>query len=526
MNVRHFPQSCRFAHGADAPRGSGKCGGLGSGEKLEPGSARRGNQKEVGAQYAITADGIHLDPRTVAGGFLFDNVLCIPVPDANAHYYYLPLNCGLFLNPDGSAQAMLIETGDVSFLQLTALWSPSEETLASLRDELAQLNQFDDPNLVRLSFAPVSMTSARLLLYETSGDARELAQSATSGMAPFNAMFSLTVTPQDRPSVAAAMNGQHGYLGVGYEATLNWPVRHQARLTGELSNLATLADLEAALADQRVVLELADPDDTKLWPAFLDAAAKMLGTLPASISAGQNTALDIDLTIEENLSISAGTDVGSWFPGSDTPVVVPEPGVTPLPQPAPTPDGHEPAAVRLSLPELPGADLSDVVALVIASREDNPQTRVHLTPSAPEATIDLVAADGAILLATQYVTGAAAYEATVTASGGTLALEPGDLGLVAISIDPGPLEDAGADRARLTARYDPEDRDTSDLRTFHFRPPFAPVTWLLVARGAPLGQSLTYEWRATLASGAVERHPETTAANPEIVLSPNIQTED
>ncbi|MCQ0092533.1 hypothetical protein [Roseovarius sp. M141] len=365
------------------------------------------------------------------------------------------------------------------------------------------------------------------MLHDASGGVRELARSATSGTPPYSAMFSLTVTPQDRPSVAAAMNGQPGHLGVSYDASLHWPVQHQARLTGELSGLATRADLEAALADRRVVLEQVDPGDADLWSAFLDAAVRMLGTVPAIASGGQNTTLEIDLTIDDDLNISAGTDIGRWFPAGDTPLVIPDPGVPPLPQPPTTPNGAEPAtAVRLSLPEMPGADLSGVVALVSASRDDDPQTRVHLTPAAPEATLELGTADGAILLVTQYVTGAATHEATATASGDTLTLEAADLGLIAVSIDPTPLADVGADRARVTVRYDPDDRDTRDLRTFHFRPPFAPVTWLLVARGAPLGQSLTYEWRATLASGAVERHPEATAASPQIVLSPNIQTED
>ncbi len=267
-------------------------------------------------------------------GFEVLGVVCFPQPEAESRFFYLPLAADCQRGDDGKPAANLIVAGETAFLQLATVWDVSAGRLEEVRHAVAERIGIDDPALVQLAFAPVTVDGVRLLSGDGSVAETELATARSSGMAPHSAMFNLPLDSADRARAAAAFNRRTGFLSVWYEASLRALVRHEARLRGNFSGVRSASDLERALASGRAVLEIL-PDDVELRGALIDRAVEILN-LSAGPAEGETEIL-VELSRSELVSVTAGTDVGTWFGGSD-PSVLPSQGFG-GPQPSrPEPD--------------------------------------------------------------------------------------------------------------------------------------------------------------------------------------------
>jgi hypothetical protein len=137
------------------------------------------------------------------------------------------------------------------------------------------------------------------------------------------------------------------------------------------------------------------------------------------------------------------------------------------------------------------------------------------------APVELPAASpgDTVTVQTSYTTGGPVYQVSLPVQTAELALMPGDLGMVQVTVDARPLQAAGAKRARLWLRYRPDGQGVADERTMHFRNQVWQASWFLITRSAALQGSLTYEWQVTTASGKQVKHKLAQAASPQIVLS-------
>ena len=288
-------------------------------------------------------------------GFEVLGVVCFPTPEAESRFFYLPLAADCQRSDDGKPAANLIVAGATAFLQIATVWDVSAGRLEEVRHAVAGRIGIDDPALVQLAFAPVTVDSVRLLSGDGDVAETELATAHSSGMAPHSAMFNLQLDSADQARAAAAFNGRIGFLSVRYEASLRALVRHEARLRGNLSGVWSASDLEHALTSGRAVLEIA-PEDVGLRGALIDRAVEILN-LSAGPAEGETEIL-VELSRSELVSVTVGTDVGTWFGGSD-PSVLPSPGFG-GPQPSrPEPDdGARETRPNVSL-DIPGAENCD-----------------------------------------------------------------------------------------------------------------------------------------------------------------------
>lgn len=273
--------------------------------------------------------------RTEGAG-LREGILYWPGPGGGAHWVYLPLFAAPQRNPDGSIQAQLFAAGEAGFLSLAAVWEARPEALERLRAALrAGLPPEAGP--VMLSFAPVAVAGARLMLCGDAGEAREIARSDTSGMPPWSAFLSATLSGAERAAATAALGGQEGRLAVVYDATLPLPRRHAGRIEGDFAGVRDRAGLDAALATGQLTLTLPEADPG-LAERMLDRAAELL----ACGVAGAGGRIEIEITTEERAAVPVAGDVGRWLAGAATAITpVPVlPGDAP-PQTAPDPQNED-----------------------------------------------------------------------------------------------------------------------------------------------------------------------------------------
>lgn len=447
------------------------------------------------------------------------DVLVMPVKGESAKFRYLPLGAGLQTNPDGSVQAQVIAAGSTGFLQLTTVWDAPADTLEAVRDVLAGRLGEDPPPPVVLSFAPVSDVTARLMI-RSDGEMRLLDERNAASGPPFTTLFNLTLDQNSLVAATAATEGQAGNLEVHYDATLNVPVVHRARLSGDLTGVTDRDTLYRKFENGRALMEM-PVQSGAFRDELVDRALELLRL--GTVASESDTVIDVELTVDSQMRIQAGTDVAAWFGIGDAPRVVTPTPVLPTP-----PDGgpdEEPAALTLRLAE------SDIMADAIAFVDVTAgNVSVQLTPDDPAVDIEDVQAGQTISVATHYLRGGAPLHSDVAVGDGPeLELDQTALGIEIVRVDATPLEDAGYDRIRVTLRYLPEDRAARDTETLRFRDtPFKTQTWPIVTRGTPLGDSLTYQFRAESLDPGLSslRVPETVATGPDITLAPGPANEE
>lgn len=453
------------------------------------------------------------------GAERFGDVLVLPVPGEPAHYWYLPLGVGLQKNPDGSVQAQVIAAGSAGFLQLTSVWDISSEALEAIRETLSARVGDTSTSTVMMSFAPVSDVAARLMV-RLGDEMRPLAERKAANSPPFTTLFNMSLDQDALAAVTAAINGQAGNLEIHYIANLSAPEVHHARLTGDLTGVSNRNSLNRALEDARVHITM-PVRSAEFRNILLDRAIEILSL--GTVASGSQTVIEVKHIVERDVPVHAGTDVAAWFgPGNAPRVVTPVPVV-----PTPPVDDSEPEETVLTLRLAEPDIMADVIAFVEVTAGSN---SVQVTADDPVADIQNVRAGRTLCLATHYLRGGNPFESEVTVGEDQeLELDHSALGIVIVRVDAKPLQDVGYDRVRATLRYMPKDRLFRDTATLRFRDTsFKTQIWPIVARSTPLGDSLTYQFRAeSLDPGLPSlRVPETVATGPDITLAPGPANEE
>lgn len=188
----------------------------------------------------------------VAGGLLFQGAYVYPAREgattgAGPAFAYLPSEPEPETDPQGRATVSFIATGAGGFLQLGARLTVSEQTVDTVRQELATRLKLDAPELVALTPAPLQVKGASLELGDGAGEYRTISTSDTSGFPPYTALFNAQLDAGGGAAVSAALNGREQFLRVRYHAVVSLPVQASARLWGDARSL--LAELRSIPLD-------------------------------------------------------------------------------------------------------------------------------------------------------------------------------------------------------------------------------------------------------------------------------------
>lgn len=203
------------------------------------------------------------------------------LPDPRT-FAYRPARPSLARTDDGQAQFSFIRAGSVNMLSFTAVWEAPQAALDQARAELAS-QQACPPEQIELVPEPLIASPAELRWGDGDGHWTTAATTASSGVAPFQAAFSVMLSPEQAEHLAKAAAGETGWMGVAYRLTLaRAPVRHstldaQSTFTAEARlNSTDPEDLSASLGTEASASLSATHTSTPSAPAveesFGDAA--------------------------------------------------------------------------------------------------------------------------------------------------------------------------------------------------------------------------------------------------------------
>lgn len=487
-------------------------------------------------------------------GFTFQSLYCYPNLQQDLSYYYLPDTLQPQRDAAGKPVLMLVTVGSGAYLQLSIRWDAPEATLEALRQEIARREQLQNVDLLRLAFAPVTVQDVSFLLGDGSGNFTTLQHAHSSGFPPYSTLFNLSLNTAQSAQVAAALNGRDGFAQILYEASLQGFVVATATLTGDATKAIALLKQEFKQeldrnqdqlhkkepvecikeSIQRGDLQLNLNNDDNAAKDLLErtraqvlsqAADLLLHFLDDATQIPDITRLEVSATLTEPVAIALplNTDIATWFQsGTGAGQITPAPGITPKPLPGELPTAppdspnsgtSKPLRVHLDFPA------TDAPIGLIQLRQG--QAQATLAP--PDLTAVELPGGGAgelVSVATSYTTGGAAYECQTHAQKtGELALTPGHLGLALVTIDAQPLQQAGARKARIRVRYQPEKQGIADEHTFYFRDLDWQANWFLISRSDALAGVLTYEWQVTTDNEELIKHEWIETMSPQIVLN-------
>jgi hypothetical protein len=422
----------------------------------------------------------------------------------------------------------LIQTGATGFLMLTAVWRASEAAIDALRHELAARSNLPDPTQIKLTLAPIAVTRGDLLIGDGAGGFQTLGTSTTSQMQPYSALFSVSLTKEQFPQVAAAVNGRSGFLAVEYSADLLIETRARARLTPQSSLfLPWLRDtggedensfrsaLEEAIQDglALVSVELPERASTQLIARLYDRLLSQAGiVLPRLIQSwnGANVSeleVAVDLTEEARYALRPRIDLASlaldptritMTAGSGTERA--EGGMRPLRVGL----GFDPAGTPLSWVRVRSGE-SEVVLRAPTFRP-------------ADLTGDWRA--DALSVTAGFTNGAQNHSVELRPPvRPELRLAPEQLGLRSLLVDAEPLAAAGMASAEISLRYRPPHRPDEQRATIEFRDSTWARRWWVVTRTSSWLPYLEFSWKAIAPDGHVAGASSDRASSPEIVLS-------
>jgi hypothetical protein len=131
------------------------------------------------------------------------------------------------LSPDGTPMISVLAAGDLAFVQLSAQLDPPGSSLEQARAALAGHREAAS---ITLTSGVSAVTSVEVAV-TADDEPRVVATSASSGYAPFAAVFSIQATADDREAFEAALHGESGRVAITYNAvTDRGPVRLSADL--------------------------------------------------------------------------------------------------------------------------------------------------------------------------------------------------------------------------------------------------------------------------------------------------------
>src|SRR5688500_555110 len=173
----------------------------------------------------------------MAAGFEFRGLRCFRSASDPHTYHFVPARPDLRRDPDGVPLTTMVDAEAAGYLMLSAVWEASADDVEALRHELAARTQQSNVGQLRLSFAPVASVRCNALIGDGLGTFQTAATSSTSGMPPYDAVFSLFLQGEHLAYAKAALRGERGFLSVEYLADLRVPVSATATLDARAADL-------------------------------------------------------------------------------------------------------------------------------------------------------------------------------------------------------------------------------------------------------------------------------------------------
>lgn len=464
-------------------------------------------------------------------GFHFRGVYCYPSVDDAASFYYIPAEPTPERAPSGQPTLTLWMSDQGAMLQFGTQWSIDGTTLEALRLQIGHQFADLDPASIRLSPAPTTIEAVTLELADATGAFSGLQSQSSSGFPPYSAIFNLSLSAEQKPRAASALNGQPGLLRVTYHGSLSAAVAVSTTIAGDvredvsdLPRSATLDDaraqIEQALRDGGLALTQLHPDSapddlvTMVDTLAREKAAALLLTMARQLPTNATVdaskfSVSATRTISQNLPLESASDIASWFPAGSGAAHMRVIG-TSLP---PEVDVPASSAATVAL----GFELDDAPINFIELRRGD-ASAVLQSPNFPPVTLS--SASGPLSVKTNYTDGGAAFEAQAappTASS-TWTLGPADLGLVQVTVDGSARQSAGAEEIRLHISYYPAGSGSEDDRYIHLNDRGWVKSWFVVSRDAGLAGSLEYDWKEIARDGAEVKHDSTSTETPQITL--------
>ncbi len=185
---------------------------------------------------------------------LFDHgSLCCIGPDAEGTWRYLPLTGDVRRDATGHSSLTFVDLAESGFLMLTGTWQGQDGSVEALRGVIAERIGEEVPARIRIGFAPVHDVSCHLMAALDGDQWVELAVSQTSGLPPYDALFSVSLTGAALAAFRAAANGERDRLLVRYDALLPRTVRATASLMAVRAVLRRWLDDHDALDPRQAV---------------------------------------------------------------------------------------------------------------------------------------------------------------------------------------------------------------------------------------------------------------------------------
>jgi hypothetical protein len=464
----------------------------------------------------------------ISGSFEFGGLLCLPRQAEPGSYYFVPLRADLDRGSDGRPMFSLVGTGSTGFLMLTAVWRATDMAIDALRQEIAARTNVENPEKIKLSLAPVDVARCDLLLGDGAGSFQTLATSTTSQMPPYAALFSVSLTKEQFPQVAAAVNGRAGFLAVEYDAVLPTENRASARLMPQSARFVQwLRDagggdqnsfrsaLEEAIQDRLAIVTVNLPENpsTQLIATLYERLiSQAVAVLPRLIGTGEGNGIEelevaVELVEDARQPLRPRVDLASLDldPARITVAAAPSTeraGATPRPLRVSL--GFDPAGAPLAWVRVRGGS-SEVVL------------------RAPDFRRSELAGDWQahpLMVTAGFNNGAHNQSQDIRPPEGTeLRLSPEHLGLRSLSVDATPLAAAGMDEAEISLRYRPPHRQDEQRATIQFHDRTWASRWWVVTRTASWLRYLEFSWKAIDPDGRVAIASTDTPRYPEIVLS-------
>lgn len=444
-------------------------------------------------------------------------------------FFFLPDAPEPQRDPQGRPSLTLWVDNAGARLQLGGRWDVAPDRLAALKRELLRRQPELSPALVRLAPAPLSQVAAELALGDGEQAPVSLARVPSSGFAPYQTLFNVTLDATQREQALAALHGRTGFLTLAYRGMLAGSATATVTISGDVvEDLEMLPDrpsIEACRAQVGVAIDAgrlrvervggADAS-AELWRRAEEQARAQAATELRRLHAGAprqpvlgSGLLSTEAHLQAEASLSeradqpytARVDIADWFVGGVGALHVRNTsgGVTGTPPPAdterPPPPGGSTAVATVALGFAP-AELP--VAFVRLRRGAWSGT----LRGPAFAAVELPAGAGPLEVTTNYTSGAP-YSVALAAPGAAgWQLSPADLGLAEVTVDATARRDAGAREVRLRLRYSAAGAGNDDDRTVYLRRDTWTAHWFLITRAPSLDGALELEWREIGANGA------------------------
>ncbi|MGG6240984.1 hypothetical protein ACQ4N7_20370 [Nodosilinea sp. AN01ver1] len=263
---------------------------------------------------------------------LSSDLYCFRSPHAAHQFYYLPGDPVPQRDSGGNPAVSLMATSDFAMLQVSSQWQASDRQIEALRAELQAQISIPADNLV-LEPAPVRIDTVELRLKTSTGEPEVLATSPSSGYAPFSAVFSVTLSAEQKAQAIAALGGRPDLLLVSYRVWVDLPQPGQVEIEGEVatdlralgqnpSPAAARQRVEDAIAQGRLTLTETFPDSTpadikqRTLDLAKDRASELLLQLVEQPIQDGESHLYAKAYLEATAAVALErtADISTWFP--------------------------------------------------------------------------------------------------------------------------------------------------------------------------------------------------------------------